>query len=275
MMDRQANPFSLIIVGGLMLVVGIAIGYFSRPFIAAQATDLAIRAESSARTEDIADRALVGAGVATPVIIATAMPIQEQDTAPGEPPTAATNRRALMDAVVADTRHFKGSPDAPVTIIEFSDFQCPYCGRFALEAGTQIDEKYIQSGQVRFGYRHFAFLGEPSLWAAEASECAADQDAFWEYHDHLVQRLAVEGKRDFTKENLKLFADELGLDTGTFNACLDQGKYAAIVQEVSASAEALGVRSTPSFLVNGREMMGAQPFAAFEQVIQQAMSEDQ
>jgi len=100
-------------------------------------------------------------------------------------------------------RHFKGDASAPVTIVEFSDFQCPFCGRFTRETAPLIEETYIQSGKVRFGYVHFAFLGPESLWAAQAAECAADQNSFWAYHDLLFQRQAGENQGAFNKENLR------------------------------------------------------------------------
>lgn len=171
---------------------------------------------------------------------------------------------ALTEFLASETRHFKGNPDAPVTIIEFSDFMCGFCGRFANETAPQIDEAYIESGQVRIGYYHFAFLSEQSVWAAEASECAADQDAFWQYHDALFAL----SDRDFSHDNLKAVAAQLDLDTETFNECLDEGKYTDIVQNQGVSAQTLGVQSTPTFLVNGQPVIGAQPFDVFAQVIE-------
>jgi protein-disulfide isomerase len=112
-----------------------------------------------------------------------------------------------------------------------------------------------------------AFLGEESGWAAEASECAADQNAFWEYHDKLFNSQNGENKGAFSKDNLKKFAIDLNLDTKAFDECLDSGKYTQAVQESTQTAQSIGVRSTPAFLVNGQPMMGAQPFTAFQQVI--------
>ena len=121
---------------------------------------------------------------------------------------------------------------------------------------------------VRIGYWHFAFLGQESQWAAEASECAADQEAFWEYHDYLFDNHGGENQGAFNKENLKRFADELGLDTAAFNECLDSGRYAQVVQSETTAGQQLGVQSTPTFLVNGQPVVGAQPFEVFEQVIE-------
>lgn len=129
----------------------------------------------------------------------------------------------------------------------------------------------MASGKVRFGYFHFAFLGEESFWAAEASECAADQARFWEYHDALFARQNGENQGAFSKDNLKQFAVELGLEAEAFNACLDSGQHAATVQNESAFAQALGVRSTPSFVLNGQPIVGGQPFEFFQQAFDQVL----
>jgi protein-disulfide isomerase len=123
------------------------------------------------------------------------------------------------------------------------------------------------------GYWHMAFLGDESKYAAEASECAADQDAFWEYHDKLFESQQGENRGSFNKDNLKGFAADLGLDTEVFNECLDSGKYTQAVQEATQIAQSIGVSSTPAFLINGTPMLGAQPFESFQQVIDQALAE--
>jgi protein-disulfide isomerase len=225
-----------------MLVVGTMVGYFGRPLVAPQPLD------------------------ATPV---ASVDTPEPSAASNVPPVGGNPSPAmLMNAVVAQTRHFKGDPDAPVTIVEFSDFRCPYCGRFTNGAGRQIDEQYVEAGLVRFGYQHFAFLGPESQMAAEASECAAEQDAFWEYHDVLFGSQAA-----VNIDGLSQFADELELDVEAFGACLGSGKYTSLVRGETESAQSLGVTGTPSFLINGRPLVGALPFDAFQQVIDAALAE--
>ena len=223
------------IVGVLMLVLGLLAGYYVRSLTLNQA-----QSEAS-----------VNSG--SPVAIPTA--------------DNSAAQQKLMETVLAKTRHFKGDPDAPVTIIEFADFQCPYCGRFFAETKPQIDEQYMQSGKVRFGYFDFAFLGQESNWAAEAAECASDQNKFWEYHDTLYSSQSGENQGAFNKNNLKKFAEELGLDTSAFNECLDSGKYTQLIKEESSAASSIGVRSTPTFLINGQPLVGAQPFEVFQQTI--------
>ena len=123
---------------------------------------------------------------------------------------------------------------------------------------------------VRFGYQHFAFLGPESQWAGEASECANEQGAFWEYHDKLFDSQSGENQGAFTKDNLTRFAVELGLDAKAFDECLDSGKYTSIVQNETKAAQSLGVRSTPTFLINGKSVLGAQSFEFFQQYIEAA-----
>jgi len=117
------------------------------------------------------------------------------------------------------------------------------------------------------GYFNFAFLGEESQWAAEAAECAGDQDAYWEYHDYLFSHQNGENQGAFSKDNLKKFAVELKLDTQAFNECMDSGKYTQLITDQTNFARQLGVQSTPSFLVNGQGVVGAQPFDSFKQLI--------
>jgi protein-disulfide isomerase len=113
-----------------------------------------------------------------------------------------------------------------------------------------------------------AFLGPESEWSAGASECAAEQGAFWAYHDLLYDRLASGNPGAFDRDRLKQFATELGLEAEAFNDCLDSGKYTSLVRTETAMVQSLGVRGTPAFLVNGRPLVGAQPFEAFQQIIE-------
>ena len=131
----------------------------------------------------------------------------------------------------------------------------------------------MNSGKVRFGYIHFAFLGQESQWAAEASECAADQDKFWEYHDLLFERQSGENQGAFSKDNLKKFATELGLDQTKFADCLDSGKYTSTVTGQTSFSQQLGVSSTPSFIVNDQPLIGAQPFETFQKLIEAGVNQ--
>jgi protein-disulfide isomerase len=122
---------------------------------------------------------------------------------------------------------------------------------------------------VRFGYQQFAVLGPESEWAAQASECAGEQQAFWPYHDKLYASQKGENQGAFGKDNLKSMAADLKLDTTAFSQCLDSGKYAGQVSQERSAAQSLGVRVTPTFLVNGRPVQGALPIEQFRQLIEQ------
>lgn len=165
--------------------------------------------------------------------------------------------------------HSKGPQAAPITIIEFSDFQCPYCGKFWKETLPRLEAEYVKPGTVRFVYRHFAILGQHSVAAAQAAECAAEQGKFWEYHDKLF---ASQGPFAFTAQNLKHYAKELGLDTAAFNQCLDSGKYAQKVEGETGTGQMLGLRGTPAFFINGRLLVGAHPFETFRSVIDEEVT---
>jgi protein-disulfide isomerase len=160
------------------------------------------------------------------------------------------------DSLVPANAHSLGQPDAPLTLVEFADFQCPFCRAFATTQARQLKEELVASGQVRFVYRHLAFLGEESVQAAEASECASDQGRFWEFHDKLFDNWNGENQGAFADANLKQFAGGLGLDKSKFDRCLDSGKYEKFVQAERRAGNRLGVRSTPTLFFNGQMFRG-------------------
>jgi len=163
-----------------------------------------------------------------------------------------------------------GDPKAPVTVVEYADFQCPFCGKFYTEAGAEIREQYVKSGKVKMVYRDFAFLGSESTAAAEAAECAKDQGKFWAYHDALyVAEIAdnKEGNGNLNKTLFMKLAKDTGLDTAKFGSCIDSNKYASVVSKVVSDAQALGVNSTPTIFVGQQKILGAQPFSVFQAAI--------
>jgi len=160
-----------------------------------------------------------------------------------------------------------GDQNAAVTIIEYSDFQCPFCGKFFKETESVLREKYIKTGKVKFIYRNFAFLGQESLWAANAARCAGEQNKFWQYHDYLYGNQSGENQDAFSKDNLKSFAVVLGLDKEKFNACLDSEKYTDLIQKETKAGGESGVQGTPASFINGTLYPGALPIATFTQII--------
>jgi protein-disulfide isomerase len=192
-------------------------------------------------------------------------------TTAGANPTATARPTATPPTVVQvsvpDDAPRWGPEDAPVTIVEFSDFQCPYCARFVSQTYPQIKQNY--EGKIRFVFLNFplpATMHPNAQKAAEASECADDQGKFWEYHDLLFANQSA-----LDAASLKSYAAQLGLDTATFNQCLDGGEKTAEVQKDSQDARSYGVGGTPAFFINGRLVSGAQPFSVFQQAIDAAL----
>lgn len=179
--------------------------------------------------------------------------------------------KVTVPADLAGSAPSLGNPDAPVTIVEFGDFQCPFCGRFFQTTEKQIIEQYVKTGKARFVYRDFAFLGPESEWAANAAECANEQGKFWQYHDYLYNNQQGENQGAFSKDNLKSFARSLGLNAQQFDSCLDGDKYVEIVRRDTEEGRSAGVSGTPGTFVNGRLIQGAVPFAQFQAVIEEEL----
>ncbi len=158
----------------------------------------------------------------------------------------------------------KGDDDAPVTIIEWSDFECPFCGRFYSDTLPSIEEQYIKTGKVKLIYRDFPLSFHANAQkAAEAAECAGEQKKYWEMHDLLFENGVQGGVAGF-----KQYAKRLGLNTAKFDQCLDSGAMAGEVRKDMADGTTAGIQGTPGFLVNGKLVSGAQPFSVFQQVIE-------
>jgi protein-disulfide isomerase len=164
-------------------------------------------------------------------------------------------------AVSGDQGFVRGAKDAPVTIVEFSDFQCPYC-KTANATVKQVLERY--PGKVRLVFRDFplASIHPQAPKAHEAARCAAEQGKFWEYHDLLFDR-----SPKMTPADLKQYAQELKLESAAFDKCLDSGKHAAAVDKDAQEGAGLGLTGTPSFFINGKQLVGAQPLTAFQKII--------
>lgn len=173
--------------------------------------------------------------------------------------------RAQYLVSTPDENNVLGSANATVTIIEYSDFQCPFCGRFFEDTEPLIISQYVDSGKVKFVYRHYPLPNHQyAQKAAEASECASDQGKFWEYHN-----LIFKNQNSLNKGALKQHASSIGLDREKFDSCLASGVMASRVRNDLDAGNAAGVSSTPSFFINGKQLVGAQPFSAFANAIEQ------
>jgi protein-disulfide isomerase len=168
-----------------------------------------------------------------------------------------------------------GSPGAPVTIVEYSDFQCSHCQQFVITVKPQLDSTYIQTGKVRLIYKHMIAFGSESLLAAEAAEYAAGQNKFWPFYDMLMQLRASPSASDLSAETLQNIAEQLGLDTAALNASLQSERYRAKVLADDAEAKALGIKGVPAFFVNGVKAPDnvSQSFTEFRKVIDDALGD--
>jgi len=184
--------------------------------------------------------------------------------------------------VSLDDDPVKGNPEASLTIVEFSDFQCPFCKRFHQNTLPLILENYIDTGKVKFVYRDFPIVSihpNGAVVTALAAECADEQGIFWQYHDKIFQnqknweRLATEDVVNV----LKSYAVDLALDTNQFNECLDSGKYLNEVNNDLQEGNSYGITGTPSFFIGNEKsgyikLTGAQPYSVFQNIFDQLLA---
>ncbi|MDD2806975.1 MAG: DsbA family protein [Patescibacteria group bacterium] len=194
--------------------------------------------------------------------IADANPTPTPTPTPSPDPVA----DASKIAAVTKTDHVRGNFNAKLTLVEYSDFQCPFCGRHEPTV-EQIMAKY--GDKVRLVYRHFPLtsIHPYAQKASEASECASEQGKFWEYHDILFKNQDA-----LTVSDLKKYAGTLSLKQDQFDACLDSGKYTQKVNTEASEAQAAGVTGTPGTFVGDQLVSGAVPFAQFTQIIDSQLS---
>jgi protein-disulfide isomerase len=183
------------------------------------------------------------------------------------PDTASDQAAPSFADLVPGSHPARGPIDAVVTIIEFSDFQCSYCKRYVDQTLPLILATY--GDRVRYVFRDFPLgdLHPQAFQAAEAAQCANEQGKFWEYHDILFQN-----QEALDIPSLKAFAARLDLDQAAFDACLDSGKYGQAIQDDLAEAAQHGIDGTPTFLINGRVLVGAKPFATFQKMIDEELA---
>jgi len=226
--------------------------------------------QDSGVSSDELEEAILGASLKAGSL--TPRPTQQ----PTQPPGPQIIQGLLDDDPV------KGDPDATVTMVEFSDFQCPFCQRFHQTTLPLIQENYIDTGKVKFVYRDFPIVSihpNGAVVTALAAECADEQGMFWQYHDKLFQnqkkweRLATE---DIVNE-LKAYAEGFDLNTNQFNDCLDSRKYLNEVNNDLQEGTSYGVTGTPAFFIGNEErgyikVTGAQPYPAFQQVLDQLLA---
>jgi protein-disulfide isomerase len=166
-----------------------------------------------------------------------------------------------------------GDVDAPVLMIEWADFQCPFCGAFARDTKPELIDRYVDEGLLRIEWRDFAILGEESHTAALGGRAAAEQDAFWALHDEIFSEDRERNAGELGRDSLIEMAGDLGLDADQFAEDLGDPAHEQAAQEDLQIGQALGITGTPAFLINGRALIGGQPTEVFVEAIDEALDE--
>ncbi|MBI2112470.1 DsbA family protein [Candidatus Woesearchaeota archaeon] len=201
----------------------------------------------------------------TAAAVGVQIPSREGPSAPSFPDGKITDMNSL-----ADDDPFLGKEDAPITIIEFSDYECPFCARFYQQTLSSIKEEYIKTGKVKFVYRDFPLsFHQQAEPAAIAANCAGDQGKYFEFHDKIFSNGGAGGKNEV---DYKKWARELSLDLAAWETCIKDPKQRQELQKDIADGSAAGISGTPGFVINGKLISGAQPFSVFQQVIEAELS---
>lgn len=196
---------------------------------------------------------------------------QNEPVAP-EPETVLVKVDESKGGAKTDEGKLKGEKDAKVKIVEFSDLECPFCARFYKDTLPQIISEYIDNGKVSLEYRHFPLSFHPQAKPlAIATECANEQGKFWEMHDKVFEKNAAGEIASASTDTYKQWASEIGVDTFAFNSCYDANQGEDIIEADTKLGSELGVSGTPTFFINGRQLVGAQPFASFKAIIDEEL----
>lgn len=180
----------------------------------------------------------------------------------------------IVDVPVGDAPA-KGDPNAPVVIVEYSEYQCPYCKKYVDETLVQIAKNYIETGQVYYAFKDFPLdqLHPNARPAARAAHCAGEHGAYWEMHDLLFEKQSEWSSQSNPRVSFVGYAKELGIDAEDFGDCLDSGRHDEMIEANLQEGAGFGVQGTPAFFVNGQFISGAQPYTVFESIIESALAE--
>ena len=231
----------------------------------------------------------------TPVVVAVSlalitavlfvMPRQQDDAAdtsggaataqPQTEPEQTDDPLAQLARREADDPMALGREDAPVVMINYSEFQCPFCGKFARDTEPTLVKDYVDKGILRIEWRDFPYLGQESLTAARAGRAAGAQGKFWEFHDAMYDKQLPPNSGQLTEDHLADVAGKAGLDVERFRLDMRSPDATAAIQHDFKEGQAIGVTGTPAFIINGQPVIGAQPTAEFVKVIEQAAKQAQ
>ena len=194
-------------------------------------------------------------------------------TTPGSASTAPPETWEQLVRREADDPMALGEVDAPVVMVAYSEFQCPFCGKFARDTEPVLVKKYVENGTLRIEWRDFPYLGPESGVAARAGRAAAAQDKFWEFEEAMYADQLPPNSGKLDEDYVAAVAEDVGLDVDRFRDDLASPESERAVQEDFAEGQAIGVTGTPAFVINGVPVIGAQPTEVFEEAIEKAAHE--
>ncbi|MFL4478083.1 DsbA family protein [Paeniglutamicibacter sp. ORCA_105] len=209
---------------------------------------------------------IAGSGGAGPAPAAAVAP-----ESPSEPEPSATGQRINVERLDPGDPTAVGALDAPVVMVTYSDYQCGYCAKWASESLPELLEAYVDGGRLRIEYRDIMFFGENSRQSAELAVAAGKQGKYQAFHDAIFAKGATAKDADYSEEGIKKLAQRIGVDAKRFVADAEHADTAALVQKNHDEASALGVTGTPTFIVNGRPIIGAQPLDVFVRAIDEEL----
>ncbi len=184
--------------------------------------------------------------------------------------------KITMNTFLANGSPLLGNPSAPVTLIEFGDYQCHFCNVFFHSTEGDILKNYVETGKVKIIFKDYNIIGPDSVNASHGAHCAKDQKLFWEYHDILYSNWTGENNGWASSKNLEKFANEIGLDMDVWTQCMLDGTHSQTILASNEDAKSLGITGTPAFFVidsDGKttKLFGAQPYDTFEKVFENAL----
>ena len=184
--------------------------------------------------------------------------------------------KITMDTFLSNGSPILGDPDAPITLVEFGDYQCHYCNVFFQSIEKDILKNYVNTGKVKIIFKDYNIIGEDSVKASQGAHCANDQGLFWEYHDILYSNWTGENNGWASPENLAIFAQQIGLNMNKWSECMNKGSHSQIILKSNDDARTLQLTGTPAFFIINSEgevskLFGAQPFEVFKKIFDEQL----
>ena len=189
---------------------------------------------------------------------------------PSEPVTQLTDDQ--WKEVTGNSRYVEGNKNAKVAVVEFTDFQCPFCGQYFTNTYGQIKKDYIDTNKISYAVQNLPLSFHPNAHiSAEAAECAGDQKKYWEMHDKLFSGQTEWSNEADPKPKFEGYAKAIGMNVDTFKKCIADGKFKQKVDDDNALATKVGASGTPTFIINGKLLVGAQPYSEFQKALDEAL----